>query len=155
MVAITERSSNLFWTKNAWIASLRVSARRTSASKAKQFSFNFLSPARQIFLKRNWKLFCFDVLIPRRRKRFATPILFFGRGGMGVWGEFRPALSFPLSLFSLALEVVPTSLARRPICFYFTCFIGILESLRNLVKVLFSVPLLLPECRCCPVLLLQ
>ena len=76
-------------------------------------------------------------------------------GGRGVWGEFRPALSFPLSLFSLALEVVPTSLARRPICFYFTCFIGILESLRNLVKVLFSVPLLLPECRCCPVLLLQ
>ncbi|MDD5482004.1 MAG: hypothetical protein PHR64_03655, partial [Candidatus Shapirobacteria bacterium] len=42
----------------------------------------------------------------RRRKRFATPILFFGRGGRGVWGEFRPALSFPLSLFSLALEVV-------------------------------------------------
>ena len=38
---------------------------------------------------------------------------------------------------------------------YSTCFIGILESLRNLVNVLFSVPLLLPECLCCPVRLLQ
>ena len=111
LVAIAERSSNLFWTKNARIAPLRVSARRNSASKAKQFSFNFLTPARQIFLKRNWKLFCFDVPPTAGwRKRFTSA---------RAWRNSSPqpppsaTPSLGLPFFSAELEAVPIPLARH------------------------------------------
>ena len=126
----TERSSNLFWTKNAWLTPLSVSASRTSASKAKQFSFNFLYLARDLFsFKRNWKLFCFDVLIPRRRKRFVSA---------RAWRNSSPqpppsaTPSLGLPFFSAELEAVPISLARRPRYFFVSGFFIINKYLKPL-----------------------